>query len=87
MEKTTYERLIENFEYLNLKEIVLHLKDVEGEFKNKDISLIEALVKLTDYEIEHKEKNLINSMIKIAVFPFIKDINDFDFSYQDNIDK
>lgn len=87
MEKTTYERLIENFEYLNLKEIVLHLKDVVGEFKNKDISLIEALVKLTDYEIEHKEKNLINSMIKIAGFPFIKDINDFDFSYQENIDK
>ena len=84
MEKTTYERLIENFEYLNLKEIVLHLKE---QFKNKDISLIEALVKLTDYEIEHKEKNLINSMIKIDGFPFIKDINDFDFSYQDNIDK
>lgn len=42
---------------------------------------------LIDYEIEHKEKNLINSMIKIAGFPFIKDINDFDFSYQDNIDK
>ena len=60
MEKTTYERLIENFEYLNLKEIVLHLKDVEEEFKNKDISLIEALVKLTDYEIEHKEKNFLS---------------------------
>ena len=42
---------------------------------------------LIDYEIEHKEKNLINSMIKIDGFPFIKDINDFDFSYQDNIDK
>lgn len=33
------------------------------------------------------EKNLINSMIKIEGFPFIKDINNFDFSYQNNIDK
>ena len=45
------------------------------------------MIKLIDYEIEHKEKNLINSMIKMTGFPFIKDINDFDFSYQDNIDK
>ena len=45
------------------------------------------MIKLTDYEIEYKEKNLVNAMIKIAGFPCIKDINDFDFSYQDNIDK
>ena len=29
----------------------------------------------------------MNGMIKIAGFPCIKNINDFDFSYQDNIDK
>lgn len=45
------------------------------------------MIKLTDYEIEHKEKKLMNGMIKIAGFPCIKNINDFDFSYQDNIDK
>ena len=33
------------------------------------------------------EKNLTNSMIKTEGFPFIKDINNFDFSYQNNIDK
>ena len=45
------------------------------------------MIKLTDYEIEHKEKNLTNSMIKTEGFPFIKDINNFNFSYQNNIDK
>ncbi|WP_156298847.1 IS21-like element helper ATPase IstB [Streptobacillus canis] len=77
MERTIYEILIDNFEYLKLKE----------EFKNSDMSLVEALVKLTDYEISHKESNLITSMIKIAGFPFKKEIDEFDFDYQDNLNK
>nr|WP_269320146.1 IS21-like element helper ATPase IstB [Streptobacillus canis] len=57
------------------------------EFKNSDMSLVETLVKLTDYEIRHKENNLITAMIKIAGFPFKKEIDDFDFNYQENLNK
>ena len=51
MFSTSYERLIENLKYLDLKQIMLHLDD---ELNKKDISLIDGLLRLTDYEVDNK---------------------------------
>lgn len=44
-------------------------------------------MKLSDYEIAIKEKNMIESMVKVAAFPFKKDLSDFDFTFQPSINK
>lgn len=50
--KQNYHRLIENLKYLNLKQIELHL---EKEIENKERSIIDSLLKLTDYEVDNKK--------------------------------
>ncbi len=79
-----YERLVSNLEYLNLKQMLIHL---ENELNQPNISLIDGLLKLTDYEVENKKYVAANQMIKVASFPHIKTINDFDFSFNQEINE
>ena len=46
-----YKRLVDNLEYLKLKQILIHLDKI---LLRNDISLIDSLLKLTDYEVESK---------------------------------
>jgi len=75
-------KLIENLKYLKLNQMVIHL-DETIDFMNNNLSFIDALIKLTDYEIDMKEIN----MVKVAAFPHLKEIKDFDFSFQPSINK
>ncbi|RIO14329.1 AAA family ATPase, partial [Mammaliicoccus sciuri] len=59
---------------------------IDFSIKN-EMSFIDTLVKLSDYEIAVKEKNMIESMVKVAAFPFKKELSDFDFSFQPSINK
>ena len=63
-----YLRLQENLLYLNLKQIHLHLDNV----LDSNLSLLEGLLKLTDYETEIKRENVRNAMVKVAHFPHYK---------------
>lgn len=51
------------------------------------MSLVETLVKLTNYEIDVREQNMIVSMVKVAAFPQKKEIHEFDFDFQPSINK
>lgn len=50
-----------------------------------ELNIVKALLKLTDIEIEKKEKKMINTMINVGAFPHTKGIEDFDFDFQPNI--
>ena len=76
-----YLRLQENLLYLNLKQIHLHLDNV----LDSNLSLLEGLLKLTDYETEIKRENVRNAMVKVAHFPHYKTLKDFEF--QPNINQ
>ncbi|MCR3761955.1 IS21-like element helper ATPase IstB, partial [Clostridium felsineum] len=52
-----------------------------------NLSFTEALIKLTSYEIDYKEANMIKSMVKVGAFPHHKEINDFDFDFQPSINR
>ena len=78
-----YLRLQENLLYLNLKQIHLHLDNV----LDSNLSLLEGLLKLTDYETEIKRENVLNAMVKVAHFPHYKTLKDFDFEFQPNINQ
>ena len=85
-ENSNYVRLQDNLEYLKLKQIALHLDEVTGP-ESVSLSFIDGLLRLTDYEVDIKRKNVVNSMISVAGFPQLKDIHQFDFDFQPTLDK
>ena len=51
---SSYSKLIENLEYLKLTQMVLHLDETIDFMNRNELSFIDALIKLTDYEIDMK---------------------------------
>jgi len=67
--------------------MVTHLDETIDFMNNNDLSFVDTLIKLTDYEIDMKEINMVRSMVKVAAFPHLKEIKDFDFSFQPSVNK
>ncbi|MEJ9279216.1 transposase, partial [Bacillus thuringiensis] len=57
--KNSYQQLTTNLEYLKLKQMAQHLGDVVDFSINNELSFVETLVKLTNYEIYVREQNMI----------------------------
>lgn len=83
-ESSNYLRLKDNLEYLKLKQFILHLDEF---LADRNTSLVEVLLRLTDYEVDTKRINAANQMVKTAAFPSLKDISSFDFTFQPSIDE
>ncbi|MCG1029346.1 IS21-like element helper ATPase IstB [Virgibacillus halodenitrificans] len=84
---SSYKKLISNLEYLKLNQMVAHLDETIDFMNNKQLSFVDTLMKLTDYEIDMKEINMAKAMVKVAGFPHRKEIKDFDFSFQPSVNK
>src|SRR5699024_8834052 len=84
---TSYLKLKENLKYLKLNQMDLHLDETIDFMNNNDLSLRDALIKFTDYEIDMKEINMVKSMEKVAAFPHLREIKDFEFEFQPSINK
>lgn len=87
MENTIHKQLVQNLEYLKMKEMILHLDDTINIINKNGLSFEEGLSKLTSYEIDHKEQSMIKAMLKVAGFPHLKELKDFDFEFQEGINK
>lgn len=70
--QTNYQQLIRNLEYLKLKQMVMHLDEVIDFGISNQLSFIETLIKLTNYEIDVREQNMIHAMVKVGAFPHLK---------------
>lgn len=84
---SAYTQLIKYLEYLKLKQMINHLDEVIDFSTKNNLSFVDALIKLTAYEIDFKEANMIKSMVKVGAFPHKKEVKDFDFSFQPSINK
>lgn len=84
---TMHEQLINNLEYLKLKEMINHLDDTVNFINKNKLSFIEGLIRLTNYEIDHKEITMIKAMVKVGAFPHTKELKEFDFSFQESINE
>lgn len=84
---SNYQRLVNNLSYLRLEEMNNHLDETIDYINKNDVSFVDGLIKLTGYQIDLKEKNMMNAMIKVANFPFLKEMKEFDFDYQESINK
>lgn len=72
MTLTSHEQLIANLQYLKLKEMCNHLNETIDFINTNSLSFTEGLIKLTNYEIDHKEASMIKAMVKVGAFPHIK---------------
>ncbi len=84
---SSYTRLVDNLKYLKLNQMVTHLDETIDFMNNNQLSFVDTLIKLTDYEIDMKEINMIKSMVRVAAFPHLKEIKDFDFEFQPSVNK
>lgn len=84
---TNYQQLLRNLEYLKLKQMTLHLNEVVDFGVQNQLSFIDTLIKLTNYEIDVREQNMTQSMVKVAAFPHMKEIKDFDFTFQTSVNQ
>ncbi len=84
---SSYNKLVQNLEYLKLKQMMIHLDKTINFMTNNQLSFTDTLIKLTDYEIDMKEVNMVKSMVKVGAFPHLKELKDFDFEFQPSINK
>lgn len=84
---SSYSKLIENLEYLKLNQMIANLDETIDFMNRNQLSFVETLIKLTDYEIDMKEINMVKSVVTVAAFPHLKEVKDFDFSFQPSINK
>ena len=82
-----YQKLVSNLNDLKLIQTTLNLDGYITKVNDGDISLVDALKELTDKELEVKNFNATNAMVKVAGFPHRKELKDFDFDFQPKINK
>ena len=84
---TEYATLINNLEALDLTKIKSCLPEFLDKNKKNSTLLISALKELTTLELEDKNFRASENLIRTAAFPFRKTLEDFEFSFNDSIDK
>ena len=84
---TKYNELINNLEYLKLDAMRGSLSSYLDLIKDGKKSVIDALYEMSEKEKDMRKKRAISACVNTAGFPFIKTIDDFDFSFQPGISK
>ncbi len=78
--------VLEQLAYLKLKSAYIYLKELHI---NDQISALElkGLFKVLSKEVQAKEENNRLYNVKVATFPFLRKIEDYDFDFQPSISK
>lgn len=82
-----YLKLVENLKELKLNQMVINLDEYINKVTEDKISLVDALYELTTKELYVKNYNAQIAMVKVAGFPYLKELKDFDFEFQPKINK
>lgn len=82
-----YQQLKDNLSFLKLNQISLKLDEYIDKINENKISITDALCELTSQEIKIKNYNATNAMVKVAGFPHLKELKDFEFEFQPKINK
>lgn len=82
-----YNEVINNLQKLKLDKMSSYLSTYLDEINKNNIPFLEALLNLTKKEIEFKEQRASEFNIKVAGFPFIRTLDEFDFDFQPSINK
>ncbi len=74
-------------ETLKLDKIKDYYPNYVDKAKKNNISLTDALLELTNKEIEYRDERASQILVLVSAFPYKKEIDDFDFDYQPSINK
>ncbi|MGL5152253.1 MAG: ATP-binding protein [Clostridium sp.] len=83
----SYQQLQENLRELKLTQMSLQIDDYINKINDHKTSIVDALCELTSKEVEVKNFNAAHAMVKVAGFPHLKGLKDFDFEFQPKINK
>lgn len=84
---TDYEQLISNLAQLKLNNFSENYQNYSMEVDQQRLSFGEALLKLTESELQYRRDQEIKKRIQQAKFPIVKRIGEFDFNFQPSINK
>ena len=84
---SVYNEVINNLEALELNKFKDNLYEYLDLISEDKKTVLDALKELTQIELTHRREVAVQSCVKVAHFPFIKEIKDFDFNYQPSLDK
>ncbi len=82
-----YELIKQNFTYLKNIESLSILDEIFDETSRNNMNFIDGFKLYTDKIVEKKRNNVINHSVKMAGFPRISTLEEFDFSYQPSINE
>lgn len=82
-----YNILMNNLDELNLKRFREHIDTYLDMIAGGTKTALDSLYELTEMEMEYRKEQAITCCVKVANFPYLKEINEFDFSFQPSLDK
>lgn len=82
-----YAKLLNNLETLKLEKMYSYVLAYLDTVIKDNISVLDALIHLTDKEIEYKNEMASKIQITVAGFPFVKKVEDFNFDFQPSVNK
>ncbi len=82
-----YNKLINNLETLGLIKTSQLLDKYIDSINDGSKTIIDALYELSESECSLRAERAMNACVKVANFPFIKTLDDFDFNFQPSINK
>lgn len=82
-----YNALINNLESLGLVRIRENIDKYIDMINEEKKTVVDALYELTEQELDFKMDAVIKGNVKVANFPYLKEIKDFDFGFQPSIEK
>jgi DNA replication protein DnaC len=82
-----YTKLLSNLETLKMDKMRNYLPNYLEIVAAHDIPFVDAMLDLTEKEIEFKSERASSAQVSVSAFPFEKELSDFDFDYQPSINK
>ena len=82
-----YAKLLNNLETLKLEKMYSYIPAYLDTVVKDNISVLDALIHLTDKEIEYKNEMASKIQITVAGFPFVKKVEDINFDFQPSVNK
>lgn len=83
----TYNSLMNNLEVLELHRFRENVDAYLDMIASGEKTALDALYELTNSEMDFRKNQAIKGCVKVANFPFLKEMNEFDFSFQPSLDK
>jgi len=83
----TYERVQAHLDRLKLRRVAELIDPIAEQATRDKLSYLDFLDRLLDAEAEARAERRMVAKTRLAHFPFVKTISDFDFSFQPTIDK